>query len=110
MANELAQNCAFLAREGNRIRLALDPGHRNLLGRERESRLGKALSDYLGSPLQVAVELQGPAEETPAQAQARARDERQQQAVRAIEEDTNVQALREAFEARVRPDTIKPLD
>ncbi len=48
--------------------------------------------------------------ETPAQRVQRLQAERHALAVQSIENDPNVQALRQAFNAQVIMDTIKPID
>ena len=74
------------------------------------TRLANALGRYLGEAVQVAIQLEGAKAETPAQAQARLQDERQQAAVRSIQEDDNVKALEEAFGAQVRTESIQPVE
>ena len=46
--------------------------------------------------------------ETPAQAEAREKDERQLQAEKSIEEDSFVQAMKETFNAEVIPGSVRP--
>jgi DNA polymerase-3 subunit gamma/tau len=48
--------------------------------------------------------------ETPAQYQERKRRQRQEQAVQAIENDPNVQAIIATYDARIDPASIKPID
>jgi DNA polymerase III subunit gamma/tau len=110
VVRELAQNCALVEVAEGQVRLALEPACKQLYSKEREQRLAQALAAWLGEAVRVVVEITGPAVETPARLQARASDERQQAAVKAIAEDANVQALQEVFGAQVRSDTIRPLD
>ncbi len=110
VVRELAQNCALVEVADGQVRLALEPACKQLYSKEREQRLAQALAAWLGEAVRVVVDITGPAVETPARLQARASDERQQAAVKAIAEDANVQALQEVFGAQVRSDTIRPLD
>jgi DNA polymerase-3 subunit gamma/tau len=110
VVRELAQNCALVGLEDGQVRLALEPACKQLYGKEREQRLAQALAAWLGEAVRVVIDITGPAVETPARLQARASDERQQAAVKAIAEDANVQALQEVFGAQVRSETIRPLD
>ncbi|MFN2338713.1 MAG: DNA polymerase III subunit gamma/tau [Gammaproteobacteria bacterium] len=110
VVRELAQNCALVDVADGQVRLALEPACKQLYSKEREQRLAQALAAWLGEAVRVVVDITGPAVETPARLQARASDERQQAAVKAIAEDANVQALQEVFGAQVRSDTIRPLD
>ena len=50
------------------------------------------------------------AAETPAQAEAREKDERQVQAEQSIEEDGFVQAMKQNFNAEVVPGSVRPAD
>jgi len=55
--------------------------------------------------------LEGPIQfETPAQRSQRLLQERLDQAINSIEQDPNVQALRQAFNAQVIMDSITPID
>ena len=110
VVRELAQNCALLEETEGQVRLALEPACKQLYSKDREQRLARALAAWRGAAVSVAIEIRGPAVETPARLQARASDERQQAAVKAITEDANVQALQEVFGAQVRTETIRPLD
>ncbi|HSJ47271.1 MAG TPA: DNA polymerase III subunit gamma/tau [Gammaproteobacteria bacterium] len=110
VVRELAQNCALVDVADGQVHLALEPACKQLYSKEREQRLAQALAAWLGEAVRVVVDITGPAVETPARLQARASDERQQAAVKAIAEDANVQALQEVFGAQVRSDTIRPLD
>ena len=110
VVRELAQNCALLEMSDGRVRLALEPACKQLYSKEREQRLAQALAAWCGEALSVAIEISGPAVDTPARLLARASDERQAAAVKAITEDANVQALQEVFGAQVRSDAIRPLD
>jgi DNA polymerase III subunit gamma/tau len=110
VVRQLAQNCALVDLVDGQVRLALEPACKQLYSKEREQRLAQALAAWLGEAVRVVVDITGPALETPARLQARASDERQQAAVKAIAEDANVQALQEVFGAQVRSDTIRPLD
>ncbi|HKK13298.1 MAG TPA: DNA polymerase III subunit gamma/tau C-terminal domain-containing protein, partial [Gammaproteobacteria bacterium] len=113
VARELAANCALLEHEDDRIRLALDPACRQLHSATLEKRIQDALSRHYGRPVRLVLEVAESAAAsalTPAQAQAREVQARQEAAVTAIENDANVKALRETFDARVQPDSIRPLD
>lgn len=110
VVRELAQNCALVEVADGQVRLSLEPACKQLYSKEREQRLAQALAAWLGEAVRVVVDITGPAVETPARLLARASDERQQAAVKAIAEDANVQALQEVFGAQVRSDTIRPLD
>lgn len=111
MAQQLALNCVLLGREGNSLRLQLEPAHAYMVNNKNAERsLQEALAAYYGETLQLSIQVGEPVTATPAREQARYQAERQQAAVTAITSDPNVQALCETFNAQVKPDSITPLD
>ncbi|MGD8312642.1 MAG: DNA polymerase III subunit gamma/tau C-terminal domain-containing protein, partial [Gammaproteobacteria bacterium] len=109
MAREMALNCACHGMDKDRIRLTLDPAHIHLLGEERQRLLEQALGEYYGRPVAVKITAdEALARDTPARRQLREQDERQRQAVSAIEEDANVKAILDAFDGTVQADSIRP--
>jgi DNA polymerase-3 subunit gamma/tau len=110
LVRQLAFNCALEAVDGELMQLTLDPSCANLLGKERETALRDALAAHFARPVTLRITAGNPRTETPAREQARLRGERQQAAEAAILGDPHVQALQEAFNARVNPATIRPKD
>ena len=109
MVKQLAANCLLLAQDGNTIRLGLGAGHKQLLSPKAEKRLQQALGEYFDASINLVVEIvTDNNHETPAQTEAREKDERQQQAERSIEEDGFVQAMKETFNAEVIPGSVRP--
>ncbi len=109
MARELAQHCQLLSVDGARIVLCLAPVHRHLLMRPAQEKLQQVLGEYFGRPLQLAIELQDVAGETPAATAQRHRQERQQRAVEAVEQDDFVREVIEVFDATLIESSIKPV-
>jgi len=72
--------------------------------------LNDALNQHLGRTLNLRIELIRPEQETPAQAASRKRAERQQDAVVSIEQDPLIQQMIKQFGAKVRQDTIEPVE
>jgi DNA polymerase-3 subunit gamma/tau len=110
MVAELASNCEIKQWQDNAITLVLSEQHAQLHSPNFEQRLGDILSDYLGRKVQLKIEIGEPSKETPAREAARQADERQQAAVKSIEEDQVVRALKEKFDAEVQSDSIRPLE
>ena len=108
LVRELANNAVLEAQTDDAIALVLDEACQQLINKEREAVLKQALEAYYGRPLKLTVRIGKPPAETPTQEKSRVRDEQQQAAVQAINSDPNVQALREKFNARVNPETIRP--
>ncbi|WP_085677867.1 MULTISPECIES: DNA polymerase III subunit gamma/tau [unclassified Pseudomonas] len=110
MTGNIAANCTLIAADGDDWLLHLDPGQGALFNTTQQRRLNEALNQHLGRTLNLRIELVLPEQETPAQAAARKRAERQQDAVTAIEQDPLIQQMIKQFGAKVRQDTIEPVD
>ncbi|MBD3647762.1 MAG: DNA polymerase III subunit gamma/tau, partial [Pseudomonadales bacterium] len=104
----LAANCVIAGVEDRKCRLLLEESHASLWNKTHEDRIARALTTYVGSDIQVTIEIGAIDGETPAQAEERNNQERQQMAIEAIENDEKVQTLIENFDARLDTDTIAP--
>jgi DNA polymerase III subunit gamma/tau len=107
LVRQLAHHAAPKSLDGNALTLALKPEHRHLadtLGTELQQQLGRALGRSLRVLFVPDVEV-----ETPAARAARERSAEQAAAERAIEEDPAVQALQREFNARVIPESVRPI-
>ncbi|TXH92799.1 MAG: DNA polymerase III subunit gamma/tau [Pseudomonas sp.] len=109
MTGSIAANCTLVERNGDDWLLHLDPAHSALFNTTQQLRLNEALNQHLGRNLKLRIELLRPEQETPAQAAARLRAERQQQAEQAIQADPLVQQMIQQFGATIRADSIEPL-
>ncbi|MCQ4346584.1 DNA polymerase III subunit gamma/tau [Pseudomonas stutzeri] len=110
MTASIAANCTLVAKDGDRWHLHLDPGQSALFNAGQQRRLSDALSGYHGRPLTLQIDIVRPEQETPAQAAARARAERQRAAEASIHADPLVRQMMEQFAAVIRDGTIEPLD
>ena len=110
MTANIAANCTLIAAEGDHWLLHLDPGHSALFNATQQRRLNDALNQHLGRTLTLTIELIRPEQETPAQAAARKRADRQREAEESIENDPFIQQMIQKFGATVRHDTIEPVD
>jgi len=109
-AGQLAAHSVLLAKEGNRIRLALDGEAETYRRPALEERLTQALSTYFGETVVVEMSLAAQTANTPARQQKAAADDRLQSARAAIDNDPNISAMRDVFGATVQPDSIRPAD
>ena len=107
---ELAMNCAVSKQDGDHWSLVLDPGHQQLLNKERQQRLEKQVCACVRRSIRLEIEIQGGSQNTPAQQQQREAESRQAAAVDAIESDPNVKAIQKAFDATLHSESIRPLD
>ncbi|MCE7762583.1 DNA polymerase III subunit gamma/tau [Pseudomonas putida] len=110
MTGNIAANCTLIAADGDDWLLHLDPGQGALFNTTQQRRLNDALNQHLGRTLNLRIELILPEQETPAQAASRRRAERQQDAVTSIEQDPLIQQMIKLFGAKVRQDTIEPVE
>jgi DNA polymerase-3 subunit gamma/tau len=108
---QLASNCAWVGREGDAVRLRLDPQKATLKTPNALERLTQALQKHYGAAARVVVEV-GEAEsevDTPARREQREADARLAAARAALEDDPTVRALKDRFGAAVQQDSVKPL-
>jgi DNA polymerase-3 subunit gamma/tau len=110
MTGSIAANCTLISVDGDNWLLHLDPAHSALFNATQQRRLNDALNQYHERTLNLSIELIKPEQETPAQAAARRRADRQRQAEASIHADPFIQQMLEQFGAIIREDTIAPLD
>ena len=89
--------------------LRVAEAHKHLLDRAYQDKLVAALRDKFGPALTVSIELGAAVEKTPQQVRTRIKDERQAEAVAAIESDPFVRELVEQFGGQIDASTIQPL-
>ena len=110
LTGSIAANCTLISVDGDRWLMHLDPAQSALFNTTQHRRLNDALNQYHGRTLQLDIELQTPQQETPAQAAARRRGERQRAAEQSIQADPVVQQLMQQFAAVIRDGTIEPVE
>ncbi|PTS86944.1 DNA polymerase III subunit gamma/tau [Pseudomonas sp. HMWF032] len=110
MTGSIGANCTLTSVDGDHWLLHLDPAHSALFNPTQQRRLNDALNQFHGRELKVQIELRKPEQETPAQAAARKRANRQREAEASIHQDPVIQQMIQQFAAVVRADSIEPLD
>lgn len=110
LVKQLAINCTLQQRDGDNIILHLESGHSNLINPKAKQRLQQALGEYfnVNANLDIKVVSQN-VSESPAQTVQRETDQRQQQAVESINDDSFTQALKDNFNAEIIPGSVKPV-
>ena len=108
MARMLAQHSHFTGSEGNRVDLCVPEAHRHLLEKPYRDKLQLALEEHFGRGLRVEFTLGQPNALTPAQLDDRDRQQKQREAVAAIDRDPFVRELVEHFDARVIDESVRP--
>ncbi|TXI84539.1 MAG: DNA polymerase III subunit gamma/tau [Cupriavidus sp.] len=111
LPKQLARNCAWDGRDGDTVRLSLDPRAKHLLNEDRRSVIERALSQQLGTGIRLQIELaMDAATASPAQLDQQRASDRQRAAESAIDNDPAVRAFKDMFGASVKPGSIRPLD
>jgi DNA polymerase-3 subunit gamma/tau len=110
MMYNIASHCEVRQRSGNDLEFVLDSGHAALFNDSHSDKLRLALQNHFGHPLTVAVVLGKPTAETPAMRLKRLAQERQAEAVVAIETDPQLQALIARFDGELDHSSIHPTD
>jgi DNA polymerase-3 subunit gamma/tau len=109
LTRQLANNCVLIGRNGNVVRLGLDPRNNMMRVQGAVDKLTQALSKYFGDPVRIEFEAPIVGAETPAQAEQRTVVEEFDSARQSLESDPAVRALRETFGATLVPDSVRPL-
>ncbi|MCK5829541.1 MAG: DNA polymerase III subunit gamma/tau [Methylococcales bacterium] len=109
MTRELANNCILESVNDKACNLVLDPAHVHLISQRTQENLLKGLQSYYSEKIKLNIKTEAVKNVTPAQQIVQKNDDKQQVAVDSINNDENVQALKENFDARVMPGTIEPL-
>ncbi|MBL4711556.1 MAG: DNA polymerase III subunit gamma/tau, partial [Gammaproteobacteria bacterium] len=118
LVKQLAINCTMQQRDGCHIVLHIESGHSNLINPKARQRLQQALGEYFNIDAQLEIKVVNHSAstrktetlvQTPAQAVQRETDQRQQQAVQSMSEDSFAQALKENFNAEIVPGSVKPV-
>jgi len=108
MARMLAQHSHLTGIVDNRLDLCVPEAHRHLLEKPYRDKLQLALEEHFGRRLRVEFTLGQPSVLTPAQLEDQDRQQKQREAVAAIDRDPFVRELVEHFDARVVDDSVRP--
>gem|GEM_PF-7003348 len=110
LAGELAKNSVLDSYTDGVLTLSLSPEHKSLQSNKVAfERLQSVLSEYFAQPVKLQVVLGKASVATPAVVAQQVKQDRQEQANEAIAADGFVLAAQAELEARVIPDSIRPL-
>ncbi len=110
MAGELAKNCVMTAFDGSVLTLSLSVEYKSLQNSKVAfDRLQTLLSDYFAKPIKLQIVLGKASVATPAVVAQQVKQDRQQQANEAIAADDFVLAAQTELDARVVPESIRPI-
>lgn len=110
MVYQLAVNATLESKETGVVRLAQLEKNAVMRSRSIEQRLQDALQRYYGEPIRLEFVAAENTEFTPAARQQQVAENRQQEAINAINTDPNVQKAQEVFGAQVVPSSVRPAD
>jgi len=108
IAQALASHCEWVKHEGDCITLQMNSDDAHLMNEGAKARLTSALCEHFNQQLTLSIHVGSVSAETPAEAAARARSDKQSAAHAAIEADPNIAALKATFDAEVITDSIRP--
>ncbi|MEN9897606.1 MAG: hypothetical protein RLZZ66_1255 [Pseudomonadota bacterium] len=109
MTKQFASRCVLEHLDDTQCQLSLDPEFQSLLDDDLMDKLEKSLRELLAKPIKLTIEVKTLGAHTPAQLITQAQENRQQEAVQAIYEDSTIIYFQDNFDAHVLPETIQPL-
>ncbi len=110
LTKEFASHCTLQSIDNKQCILLLDPGHAHLQNNTVVKSLQQAIHNKLNPELKLVIKQENQEQETPAGKRERISDERQKAAQLAIEQDENVKALQQQFDATIIPGSVEPMD
>ena len=109
MAAQLAAQTELKGIKGNVVTLALPAAHKHLADKAYSDKLKAALDQATGRKLLLAFEVGGAAETSLAAQERRQRAEQQARTEAAFRDEPFVREVLERFDAKIKPDSIKPV-
>jgi DNA polymerase-3 subunit gamma/tau len=109
LAKMLAQNSEVKHVGENDIEFCVPQTHKHLLNKDYQDRVQTALRAYLGKQVRLRFSVGVVTGKTPAELENREKQERQSQAITALESDPFVRELMEQFDAKLVVSSIKPI-
>lgn len=108
MAKMLAQNCELKSFNGTGFELYVPETQKHLMDKPYQDKLKLALTEYLGKPISINLNIGNITGMTPAAVESREKQEKQSKATTALEQDPFVQDLIKNFDAKLVETSIKP--
>ncbi|SFU38134.1 DNA polymerase III subunit gamma/tau [Nitrosospira multiformis] len=105
----LAQYCEVKSFSEDEIEFCVPELHKHLLDKTYQDRLQAAIREYLGKPVRLKFSVGVVNGMSPAEQENREKQEKQSQAIAAIESDPFVRDLVENFDAKLIVSSIKPI-
>lgn len=109
MPRMLAQHCEVKNISPNEIEFCVPEKHKHLLEKRHQDKMSAALSEYLGKPVRLKFSVGIVTGMNPAELENREKQQKQSQAITAMEADPFVRELVENFDAKLIVSSIKPI-
>lgn len=106
----LAQNCTILEYNNDQLHLALDAPHKPLLQKKYTDRINDAINQLLGKPIKLNISVKQNVSNTPNEITKQKAQQNQSAAEKNINNDPNVQAIKDHFDAEIISGSIVPND
>lgn len=103
----LASHCTWVTLENECAKLLLEPAQAPMLNSKHQERLAKALSKYFDRPIHVSINVGQAQDQSPAAVKRETEIKKHFQAKQIIEQDPHIQAIIQAFDAKILPDSIE---
>jgi len=110
MPRQLAAQCAFNTREGNRLNLLMEEAQEHLNTAQFSARFQSALSVYTGSDVTIAIESVNEELNTPAKVEQQKKDDALSAARAAIDDDPMVKQLLSSIDGVVDANSVQPIE
>ncbi len=107
---QLAHYCSYEGQQEGVFRLALDPKYEAICGVDMRGRLEQAIQNAFGKELTLKMNFRGSKIESPVETVNRKNNERHQEAVDSIKQDSTVKEIQNMFDAKISPDMVRPND
>ncbi|MCK4608264.1 MAG: DNA polymerase III subunit gamma/tau [Gammaproteobacteria bacterium] len=102
----LAAHCNMQEIKDNSVQLLLSDKYAPILNGRHIERLTKSFSELFNKPMRVVIDISKAVTNTPSELVSREQESKLQQAEVAITQNTNVQAIKETFNASVVPGSV----
>ncbi|HFE39572.1 MAG TPA: hypothetical protein ENK06_14350 [Gammaproteobacteria bacterium] len=109
LSQQLASHSVFVEKDGSAIKLMLSSTHAHLGSDKIRQRLQEALGQFYGEAVRVSLVIGQVASDTPAKKQQTQEKQALDEALREMENDPHVIAMKQAFNAELDPKSIKLL-
>jgi DNA polymerase III subunit gamma/tau len=106
----VASHCSLLELTDTELHLLLDVSQSALLNSGVEQRICQAVQEYFKKPIKLLISVGKPVQDTPAILEKKKREQQQENAVRTIMSDGNVQAIINMFNAKLIPGMAQFID